>query len=82
MLDWCGCDVNVMFGFGDIDGYTSFVYVKSNLYFGAIIGCYGNCIVKGTFLFGGKMYTFDINNDFNSFYGGFSGFNVKVWMVS
>jgi aldose 1-epimerase len=82
-----GQEANVTLGFKDLAGYTSDAYLKSNPYFGALIGRYGNRIgpVGGQagqppgFVLDGNTYTLDNNNNGASLHGGFEGFNRKVW---
>ncbi len=82
-----GNEADVTLGFKDVAGYTSDAYLKSNPYFGALIGRYGNRIgpVNGVagqppgFMLGANTYTLDNNNNGASLHGGFEGFNRKVW---
>jgi aldose 1-epimerase len=85
-----GQETNVTLGFKDLAGYVSPEYLKSNPYFGALIGRYGNRIgpvdrVAGAspgFMLNGNTYTLDNNNNGASLHGGFEGFNRKVWTAT
>ena len=68
--------------FADIvTGYNTFKdYQKSNeVFFGALIGRYGNRIAKGKFTLNGKTYQLPINNEKNTLHGGPNGFHGVVW---
>ena len=70
---------DVVLGFDKVDGYLSPEFKKSNPYFGALIGRYGNRIKGGQFSLDGQPYTLAKNNGPNSLHGGNQGFNQKIW---
>jgi len=70
---------DVILGFDNVSGYVSPEFKKSNPYFGALIGRYGNRIAKGKFTIDGNAYQVGINNNGNSLHGGNVGFNQKIW---
>lgn len=70
---------DVILGFDNASGYLSPEFRKSNPYFGALIGRYGNRIAKGKFTIDGNAYQVGVNNNGNSLHGGNVGFNQKIW---
>lgn len=65
---------DVVLGYDSLDGY-----VNDKVYFGAIIGRYGNRIGHAKFTLGGKTYTLAKNNGENTLHGGIKGFNKALW---
>lgn len=57
-------------------------YLRTDTYFGALIGRYANRIAKGKFMLNGQTYRLPINNEPNTLHGGPKGFNTKVWAAS
>jgi len=77
--DRSGQPGEVVLGFDTLDGYLSPEYAKSNPYFGALIGRYGNRIGKATFTVDGKEYKLAANNGPNHLHGGVKGYDKVVW---
>src|SRR5688500_7681725 len=65
---------DIVLGYDSLSGY-----VRSNPYFGAIIGRYGNRIAKGKFKLDGQTYNLAVNNGENHLHGGLKGFDKVVW---
>ncbi len=64
-------------------GYDSLKqYLTGNLYFGAMIGRYGNRIANGKFSLSGKDYQLAKNNGVNALHGGPGGFHKVYWRVT
>lgn len=66
---------DIVLGYETIDGYLN----SNEIYFGALIGRYGNRIAKGKFNLNDKEYTLATNNGENHLHGGIKGFNNVVW---
>lgn len=65
---------NVVLGFDNLPQYET-----QNIFFGAIIGRYGNRIANASFELNGKQYSLAANNNSNSLHGGKKGFDKRVW---
>lgn len=66
---------DIVTGFKTIEGYQK----AHEVFFGALIGRYGNRIAKGKFTLNGKEYTLPVNNGVNQLHGGVKGFHNVVW---
>ncbi|QGY44968.1 galactose-1-epimerase [Maribellus comscasis] len=66
---------DIVLGFETIDEY----FKTSEIYFGSLIGRYGNRIGGGTFSIDSTVYSLEQNNNGNALHGGIKGFNNVVW---
>jgi aldose 1-epimerase len=67
---------DVVLGRGSLDEY-----VRSNPFFGCLVGRYGNRIAKGKFTLNGSTYTLAVNDGPNHLHGGIRGFDKVVWQA-
>jgi aldose 1-epimerase len=69
---------NVVLGFPDLQGYLD----HGNVYFGAIIGRYGNRIADATFSLDGAVYHLPVNDGAHALHGGIRGFDSHIWSAT
>jgi aldose 1-epimerase len=66
---------DIVTGYETLDGYLN----SNEIYYGALIGRYGNRIANGRFTLNDTEYSLAQNNDENHLHGGIKGFNDVVW---
>jgi aldose 1-epimerase len=66
---------DVVLGYSTLNGYLN----SNEIYFGTLIGRYGNRIGKGQFILNDSVYKLAANNGPNHLHGGIKGFNNVVW---
>ncbi len=69
---------DIVTGYETLDGYLN----SNEVYFGALIGRYGNRIAKGKFVINDTIYSLVQNNGKNHLHGGRKGFNDVIWDAS
>lgn len=80
IVSWLAPDKNgqfddIVLGFDSIEGYLN----ANEVYFGALIGRYGNRIDGGEFSLNGQNFELATNNGPNHLHGGPRGFHNVVW---
>ncbi|MCA1760814.1 MAG: hypothetical protein LC658_13685 [Bacteroidales bacterium] len=66
---------DIVTGYETLEDYLN----SSEIYYGALIGRYGNRIANGQFVLNDTVYSLVQNNDANHLHGGTKGFNDVVW---
>jgi aldose 1-epimerase len=66
---------DIVLGYDSIEGYLN----SNEVYFGSLIGRYGNRIAEGEFELDGVKYTLATNNPPNHLHGGPNGYHNVVW---
>ena len=66
---------DIVLGYETIESYLQ----SNEIYFGALIGRYGNRIANGKFTLNDSTYTLATNNHDHHLHGGKTGFNNVVW---
>jgi aldose 1-epimerase len=66
---------DIVLGYSDLQGYLN----SNEIYYGTLIGRYGNRIARGQFILNDSVYTLATNNGPNHLHGGVNGFNNVVW---
>lgn len=66
---------DIVLGYNTMAGYLN----SNEIYYGALIGRYGNRIGNGKFTLNDSTYTLVKNNGENHLHGGIKGFNNVVW---
>ncbi len=72
---------DVVLGLDSLEDYLAKTYQEESVYFGAIIGRFGNRIAKGKFTLDGKEYTLATNNGPHHLHGGDRGFDKALWLA-
>lgn len=80
IVSWLAPDHNgnfddIVLGFDSIEGYLN----ANEVYFGALIGRYGNRIARGEFALSNEQYELATNDGPNHLHGGPGGFHNVVW---
>lgn len=71
-----GAPADVVLGYDTLEGYLA-----GKVFFGSIIGRFGNRIARGRFTLDGVGYSLPLNNGLNHLHGGPSGFDRALWQA-
>ena len=76
--DASGAPADVLLGFDSLEGYLA----HGSVYFGCLVGRYGNRIARGRFTLDGEQRVLARNDGENHLHGGVRGFDKVVWAAS